>query len=68
MRINIWVMAAKYVLLVEDNDDDVTLTRVAFQKCRIENRLEVVNDGKAALDFLSGREIMPAAILRIYQP
>ncbi len=45
-------MSDKYVLLVEDNEDDVTLTRTAFKKCGVNNKLEVVHDGREALDFL----------------
>ncbi len=45
----------KYVLLVEDNPDDVALTQSAFKKCRIPYRLTVVWDGQEALDFLLGQ-------------
>ena len=41
-----------YILLVEDNPDDVFLTRRAFKKCNIQVRLEVARDGVEALDFL----------------
>ena len=47
-------MTAKYILLVEDNPDDVTLTLDAFRESQIANRIVVVNDGAAALDFLFG--------------
>ena len=40
------------VLLVEDNPDDVELTLHAFQKARFANRVSVVNDGAAALDYI----------------
>jgi CheY-like chemotaxis protein/DNA-binding XRE family transcriptional regulator len=40
------------ILLVEDNTDDVELTLRAFQQARFTNRIEVVKDGAAALDFL----------------
>ena len=40
------------ILIVEDNKDDVTLTMKAFQKWGISNRMFVVHDGAAALDFL----------------
>jgi two-component system, response regulator len=36
---------AAAVLLVEDNVDDVELTRRAFARSRVANRLEVVGDG-----------------------
>mgnify|MGYP001262331355 CR=1 FL=1 len=40
------------VLLVEDNEDDVELTRIAFQKAGLLNELVVVRDGQEALDYL----------------
>ncbi len=45
----------KYVLLVEDNPNDVDLTQIAFKRCQIPNKLEVVYDGQEALDFLCGQ-------------
>jgi two-component system, response regulator len=47
-------MNDKFVLLVEDNQDDVDLTRIAFKKCQIPDELIVVEDGQEALDFLFG--------------
>ena len=43
------------ILLVEDNPGDVVLTRQALAAARIANRLSVVNDGDAAIDFLRRR-------------
>jgi two-component system response regulator len=43
-----------YVLLVEDNPDDVTLTRIAFRKAGVINRLDVVWDGVEATEYLFG--------------
>ena len=40
------------ILLVEDNPGDVRLTEEALRETEIANRLVVVNDGQAALDFL----------------
>jgi len=40
------------ILLVEDEADDVELTMRAFQKARFANRVDVVSDGQAALDYL----------------
>ena len=57
--INVWVANLnmsktneKYVLLVEDNSDDVILTQVAFKKAQITNPLKVVRDGAEALEFI----------------
>jgi CheY-like chemotaxis protein len=40
------------VLLVEDDDGDILMTREAFEQHRIRDRLHVVNDGEQALQFL----------------
>lgn len=40
------------ILLVEDDDDDVRLTKKAFEKDRILNRIHRVQDGIEALAFL----------------
>jgi CheY-like chemotaxis protein len=40
------------VLLVEDDEGDVLMTREALDEGKILNRLHVVGDGAAALDFL----------------
>ena len=40
------------ILLIEDNDGDVRLTREALNEGRIRNRLNVVNDGEQALAYL----------------
>jgi CheY-like chemotaxis protein len=43
------------ILLVEDNLDDVELTRRAFVRSNIANQLVVVHDGEEALDYLYAR-------------
>ncbi|MDQ3269137.1 MAG: response regulator [Pseudomonadota bacterium] len=48
-------MTHKEILLVEDNPDDVELTRLAFEESKIGNKLVVVTDGAAALDYLFAR-------------
>ena len=48
-------MSHKDILLVEDNPDDVELTRIAFAEAKIANDLVVVSDGAQALDFLFAR-------------
>jgi CheY-like chemotaxis protein len=45
----------KEILLVEDNPDDVELTRIAFREAKVANHLVVVNDGAQALDYLFAR-------------
>ncbi len=40
------------VLLVEDDEGDVLMTKEAFEYYKIRNRLHVVSDGDQALQFL----------------
>ena len=48
-------MSNKDILLVEDNPDDVELTRIAFAEAKIANDLIVMGDGAQALDYLFAR-------------
>ncbi|WP_108650449.1 response regulator [Dongshaea marina] len=43
---------ARHILLVEDNPDDVLLTRRAIKKAKLLNEMRVVTDGQQALDYL----------------
>ena len=43
------------ILLVEDNPGDVDLTKEALERAKVANRLQVVEDGVEALDFLFRR-------------
>lgn len=54
------------ILLVEDNPDDLELTRRAFRRVEIGNEVRVARDGQEALDALFGREgtsELPALVL-----
>lgn len=43
------------ILLVEDNEGDIELTKEAFEDAKFRNNLHVVEDGDEALDFLFNR-------------
>lgn len=47
----------RYVLLVEDEPNDVLLVKRAFRKAGTNVPLHVVNDGQAAVDYLAGHGI-----------
>ncbi|MBI5440702.1 MAG: response regulator [Deltaproteobacteria bacterium] len=49
------------ILLVEDNPGDVRLTREALKQGKVLNRLHVVEDGVAALEFLHRRGVYAEA-------
>lgn len=49
------------ILLVEDNEGDVRLTREALREGHLRNILHVVGDGESALDFLYRRGEYAAA-------
>ncbi len=44
-----------HILLVEDNEGDIILTREALSEGRIHNRVSEVRDGQKALDYLFRR-------------
>src|SRR5437879_1958675 len=44
----------EFILLVEDDPDDVLLIQRAFQKAGLGDALKVVGDGTEAIQFLSG--------------
>jgi CheY-like chemotaxis protein len=42
-----------HILLVEDNEGDIMLTKEALEEGKIVTKLSVVKDGKEAMDFIS---------------
>jgi CheY-like chemotaxis protein len=57
-----------HILLVEDNEGDIILTKEAFEEKRIVNKISVAKDGKQATDLLnslaaSGKNELPNLIL-----
>ncbi|MDB6018362.1 MAG: two-component system response regulator [Pedosphaera sp.] len=50
-------MKASTILLIEDCSADARLLQLAFKKWGVINRLCVVEDGAAAIDYLSGRGV-----------
>ncbi len=59
-------MKPKSILLVEDNPDDVRLTRRAFKKSNVANELTVMADGVLAREYLtniSKSGELPAVVL-----
>ena len=47
-------MNAKTILLVEDNQSDIELTKRALKREHILNEITVVEDGQEALDYMFG--------------
>ncbi|MHA2072166.1 MAG: response regulator, partial [Candidatus Thorarchaeota archaeon] len=47
-------MKGDKILLVEDNKDDVLLTKRALEKANIANQVDVANNGFEALEYLRG--------------
>lgn len=44
------------ILLVEDNEGDIELTKEAFEDAKFRNNLHIAEDGDQALDYLFRRE------------
>jgi two-component system, response regulator len=49
-------MSRPYILLIEDNSDDIDLTRRAFEKNHIANEVVIMRDGAQACEFLFGQQ------------
>jgi two-component system response regulator len=56
---------SRSILLVDDDLDDVELTKRAFARSHVPNEIEVARDGSAALDRLLGPDAgpLPALVL-----
>jgi CheY-like chemotaxis protein len=50
-----------HILLVEDNEGDILLTKEAFEEAKILVKLSVVKNGKEAMDFLTKQGKHPDA-------
>src|SRR5947208_14738723 len=48
------MLNGEFILLVDDNPDDVLLIQRAFQKAGLRDALKVVGDGAQAIQYLSG--------------
>jgi two-component system response regulator len=53
----------KYILLVEDNEQDEALTVRALQKHGIRNEIIVARDGEEALELLQSKTLLPQIVL-----
>jgi CheY-like chemotaxis protein len=59
-------MKSLNILLVEDNEGDILLTTEAFEESKIINIIEVIRDGKEAINFFNGlikKEDFPDLVL-----
>lgn len=56
-----------HILLVEDNEGDIILTKEALSDAKIKNKVSVVKDGEAAINFvnegLNDESLLPDLIL-----
>jgi len=55
-------MKHAHILLVEDNEGDILLTKEAFEECKVKTEISIARNGKEALDFLFKREGFENAI------
>src|SRR6266700_997931 len=51
------MLPGEFILLVEDDSNDVLLLQRAFQRAGLRDCLRVVRDGEQAMNYLSGRGI-----------
>lgn len=50
------------ILLVEDNEGDIELTKEAFEEAKFRNNLHIAEDGDIALDYLFKRNEYKGAV------
>jgi len=50
------------ILLVEDNPNDIEITRRALEKGQVKNELTIARDGQEALDILFGNALGEASL------
>lgn len=55
----------RWILLVEDDDNDVVLMQRAFRLAEVENPVFIASNGEVAMELLSGDELEPAPSLLI---
>lgn len=48
-------MKLAHILLVEDNEGDILLTKEAFEESKVKTEISIVRNGQEALDFLFNR-------------
>jgi CheY-like chemotaxis protein len=54
------------ILLVEDNEGDILLTKEAFEESKIVNKITAIKDGKGAINYfesLTNKEEIPHLVL-----
>ncbi len=56
-------MKEVHILLVEDNEGDIILTREALKEVKIKNVISVATDGEQALEMLRNGSCLPDMIL-----
>ncbi len=61
-------MATLEIFLVEDNDADIELTKMALEDCGLDHNLNIVKDGEEAIKYLKGEgeyegRVLPELIL-----
>lgn len=59
-------MKAISILLIEDNEGDILLTKEAFEESKIINKIIVIKDGKEAINFfetLGSKDNLPHIVL-----